>query len=244
MKPVTAVVKLFKMTPDPEGAIAAAAKLCYASDVKGILEQDKASAGKFVARLFELGHLSPIEHASFTFYVEGVSRAMTHQLVRHRIASYSQRSQRYVGHSDFDYVIPPLLQGKKVNIDGHEADAAEYFAETMKMLAERYRQLNKALGEKGEASNEDARYVLPNACETKIFVTMNARELIHFCEERLCIRAQWEIRGVAEQMLKILREVCPAVFNKVGPKCIRHGGCPEGKMTCGKYREMVEKYAR
>jgi thymidylate synthase (FAD) len=244
MKPVTAVVKLFKMTPDPEGTIASAAKLCYASDVSGILKQDKTSAGKFVEKLFELGHLSPIEHASFTFYVEGVSRAMTHQLVRHRLASYSQRSQRYVGHADFDYVIPPALVGKKVDIDGKEVEASEYFAETMKMLAERYRQLNHALGDKGEASNEDARYVLPNACETKIFVTMNARELIHFCEQRLCTRAQWEIRGVAGQMLEILRDVCPAVFNKVGPKCVRNQGCPEGKRTCGKYREMVEKYGR
>lgn len=243
MKAVTPVVKLHRMTEDPEGTIAAAAKLCYASDVEGILEQDKASAGKFVKRLFELGHLSPIEHASFTFYIEGVSRAMTHQLVRHRLASYSQRSQRYVGHAEFDYVVPPQLSGKKVDVDGKEGDAVAFFEETMRMLAERYGRLNRALGEKGESSNEDARYVLPNACETKIFVTMNARELAHFFEQRLCMRAQWEIRGVAEKMLALARKACPAVFNSVGPKCIGRGGCPEGKMTCGRHKEMVEKYS-
>ena len=113
----------------------------------------------------------------------------------------------------------------------------------MEILGERYRRLNRALGEAGESSNEDARYVLPNACETKIFVTMNARELIHFLEQRLCARSQWEIRSVAEMMLALARKACPSVFNYVGPKCIRHGGCPEGKMTCGRYKEMVEKYS-
>ncbi len=243
MKPVRPVVKLYRTTPDPEGTIAAAAKLCYAESVEGLLEQDRASAGKFVRKLFELGHHSPIEHASFTFYIEGVSRAMTHQLVRHRLASYSQRSQRYVGHGDFDYVIPPQLEGKAVKLEGKSTGAVEYFRETMEMLGERYRRLNRALGGAGESSNEDARYVLPNACETKIFVTMNARELIHFLEQRLCTRAQWEIRGVAEMMLALARKACPSVFNYVGPKCIRHGGCPEGKMTCGRYKEMVEKYS-
>lgn len=243
MKPVTPVVKLYRMTPDPEGTIAAAAKLCYAERVEGLPKQDKASAGRFVRRLFELGHLSPIEHASFTFYIEGVSRAMTHQLVRHRLASYSQRSQRYVGHGDFDYVVPPQMEGKTVEAGGKSSDAVEYFRETMEMLAERYRRLNQVLGETGESSNEDARYVLPNACETKIFVTMNARELVHFLEQRLCMRAQWEIRSVAGEMLVILRDVCPSAFNLVGPKCIRNRGCPEGKMTCGKYSEMVEKYS-
>jgi thymidylate synthase (FAD) len=167
---------------------------------------------------------------------------MTHQLVRHRLASYSQRSQRYVGHARFDYVVPPQLKGKTVKLEDGEVDAVAYFAETMETLAERYGKLNEALGEKGESSNEDARYVLPNACETKIFVTMNARALIHFFEERLCLRAQWEIRSVAERMLELVRKVCPAVFAGAGPKCIARGGCPEGKRTCGKYKEMREKY--
>ncbi len=238
-EPVEARVVLVRYTPDPEEVVAAAAKLCYASDTSSILQQEGEKAAGFVKRLRRMGHLSPVEHASFTFYIEGVSRAMTHQLVRHRIASYSQRSQRYVKHDGFDYVVPPRLEGRTV--DG--MDAVEYFKETMEMIAERYRKLNEALGDTGESSNEDARYVLPNACETKIFVTMNARELLHFFEERLCMRAQWEIRRVADMMLEEVKKVFPAVFAGSGPKCIRLGGCPEGKMTCGRYEEMVEKYA-
>ncbi len=244
MKEVKPRVVLFRMTPDPTGAVAAAAKLCYASDTSKVLKESGAENEKFVNRLFALGHLSPVEHAVFTFYVEGVSRAMTHQLVRHRLASYSQRSQRYVAHDSFDYVIPPSLKGRKIRVDGREIDAVEYFKQTMEVLAERYRQLNQALGASGEESNQDARYVLPNACETKIFVTMNARELLHFFGERLCLRAQWEIREVAEQMLILVRKEFPAVFSKAGPKCIPLGRCPEGKMTCGKYKEMVAKYTK
>ena len=139
--------------------------------------------------------MSPIEHVAFTFYLEGISRTMTHQLVRHRIASYSQRSQRYVKHNEFDYIMPPALSGKSTEIDGCEVKAEQYYHETMELIAERYKVLNQMLGDKGESSNEDARYILPNACETKIFMTMNARELIHFFEERTCQRAQWEIEG-------------------------------------------------
>ncbi len=243
MNKVKPKVVLVRSTPDPDALVASAAKLCYASDTSGILE-DGADSEKFVHKLFTLGHLSPIEHACFTFYIEGVSRAMTHQLVRHRLASYSQRSQRYVAHASFDYVVPPQLEGRKVVVDGEEIDAVDYFCETMVMLAQRYSRLNAALGESGEASNQDARYVLPNACETKIFVTMNARELLHFFAERLCMRAQWEIRAVAEMMFDLAKQKFPAAFRGAGPKCIKAGRCPEGKMTCGKYQEMVEKYGR
>ncbi|MFP4105127.1 MAG: FAD-dependent thymidylate synthase [Phycisphaerae bacterium] len=242
MHDVTAKVTLVQHTPEPAGVIAAAAKLCYASDTSGILQQEPGEAEQFVAMLKKLGHLSPIEHASFTFYVEGVSRAMTHQLVRHRLASYSQRSQRYVAHREFDYICPPELKGKTVPTEDGDVPAEEYFAETMEMIGRRYGNLVEALGNAGEKSNQDARYVLPNACETKIFITMNARELLHFFEERLCLRAQWEIRGVAEQMLKLARDVCPAVFDGAGPKCIREGKCPEGKKTCGKYPEVKARY--
>jgi thymidylate synthase (FAD) len=224
--------------------IASAASLCYASDVEHILEKKPEKSADLVRRLTAMGHMSPIEHASFTFYVEGVSRAMTHQLVRHRIASYSQRSQRYVPHDSFDYVIPPQIEGKTVEVDGKKVDAVEYFKETMEMISERYARLNDALGREGEKSNEDARYLLPNACETKIFVTMNARELLHFFDERLCQRAQWEIRQVAEMMMAIMKEECPAVFHQAGPKCIRLGGCPEGKNSCGRYQEMKKRYER
>jgi len=243
MEPVTAKVTLVRHTQDAHQLLAAAAKLCYAADTEGLLAQDEPAARRFVRMLRDVGHLSPIEHATFTFLIEGVSRAMTHQLVRHRLASYSQRSQRYVGHGDFDYVIPPQLEGKTIEADGEAVDAVEYFRRTMALIAERYRRLNEALGATGEASNQDARYVLPNACETKIFVTMNARELLHFFAERLCLRAQWEIRGVAEQMLDQVREHLPGVFNGVGPKCIDLGRCPEGERTCGRYREVVARYA-
>jgi len=140
-------------------------------------------------------------------------------------------------------VIPPQFKGKKVKENGAEIDAEKYFRETMEYLARRYAKLNEALGGNGESSNEDARYVLPNACETKILVTMNARALLHFFEERLCLRAQWEIRGVADQMLMLVREVCPSVFEGAGPKCLRFGKCPEGKMTCGKFEKIKKRYA-
>ncbi len=243
MKAVEPTVTLVRMSPDADELIASAAKLCYASDTSEILRQDPQRAGDFVRMLKKIGHLSPIEHAVFTFYIEGVSRAMTHQLVRHRIASFSQRSQRYVGHADFDYVVPPRLQGRRVRVGDKEIDAVEYFRQTMELIADRYRTLNEALGDEGESSHEDARYVLPNACETKIFVTMNARELLHFFEERLCQRAQWEIRTVAEKMLSLIRGSCPAIFETAGPKCVRLGGCPEGKMTCGRFAEVRARYA-
>jgi thymidylate synthase (FAD) len=184
-----------------------------------------------------------VEHVAFTFLIEGVSRSMTHQLVRHRIASYSQRSQRYVKHEEFDYVVPPQLQGKTVRTPDGDVPADRYYHQTMAWIAERYRLLSEALGDAGEPTNEDARYVLPNACETKIIVTMNARSLLHFLEERLCRRAQWEIRQVAEQMLDLVRDVCPALFAHAGPKCVAAGRCPEGGMTCGQYAQMRQKYA-
>lgn len=244
MKPVEPCVTLVRYTPEPTEVVASAAKLCYASDTEHILEQDPARSEKFVAALRRMGHMSPIEHASFTFYVEGVSRACTHQLVRHRLASYSQRSQRYVAEDGFDYVVPPRLEGRTVKTGDGEVDATAYYRETMELISKRYAALNDALGRTGESSNEDARYVLPNACETKIFVTMNARELLHFFEHRLCCRAQWEIRGVADQMLCAAREVMPSVFAGAGPPCVTKNRCPEGKMSCGRQEEMREKYGK
>lgn len=242
MKSVHAKVTLVTSSPRAEELIASAAKLCYASKTGAILRQDRKKAAQFVTLLRRLGHHSPLEHAAFTFYLEGISRTTSHQLVRHRLASYSQRSQRYVSHRGFDYVVPPALQGKKVTRDGKKTDAVKYFRDTMAFLARRYANLVKALGNTGESSNEDARYVLPNACQTKIFVTMNARVLIHFFEERLCQRAQWEIRRVAELMLKAVKKECPSLFAGIGPKCVSLGRCPEGKMSCGKYREQKKRY--
>ncbi|MFC1635206.1 FAD-dependent thymidylate synthase [Planctomycetota bacterium] len=242
MGTVQAKVVLVKATDQAEELISSAGKLCYARDSRRIFRADSKDPGEFVQKLMQMGHESPIEHVVFTFYIEGVSRAMTHQLVRHRLASYSQRSQRYVDHDCFDYVVPPRLKGKTVEIEGEQIDAVAYFEQTMDLIAERYARLKDALGLKGEKSNEDARYVLPNACETKILMTMNARELLHFFEERLCVRAQWEIRGVAEEMLRLVKEVCPSVFAKSGPKCVRLGGCPEGTGSCGNYDGVRRKY--
>lgn len=239
---VKAKVTLVQHTPNPQQVIASAGKLCYASDTTDILDDNQAESDRFISMITRLGHLSVLEHVSFTFYIEGVSRAMTHQLVRHRLASYSQRSQRYVSHHSFDYIVPPQLAGKTISIDGKNTCAVEYYRQAMDTISEMYNNLSQALGDKGEKSNEDARYVLPNACETKIIMTMNVRELLHFLQERLCYRAQWEIRSVAEQMLVILREILPAVFNLAGPKCVTAGKCPEGKLSCGKFNEVTAKY--
>ncbi len=239
---VDARVRLVQHTEHPDEVIATAARVCYAGDTERLFERRPGEARELVARLCAMGHHSPLEHASFTFYLEGVSRALTHQLVRHRVASYSQRSQRYISHDRFDYVVPPRLEGRTVRAGEDEVDAVEYFEETMALIAERYAALNDALGRSGERSNEDARYVLPNACETKIVVTMNARELLHFFGERLCQRAQWEIRRVADQMLERVRAVAPAAFQLAGPKCVQQGRCPEGERSCGREAEMRARY--
>jgi thymidylate synthase (FAD) len=242
MGAVNTKVVLIRASNEAEELIASAGRLCYAQDSDQVFRSNSKDPGQFVEKLMRMGHESPIEHVVFTFYIEGVSRAMTHQLVRHRLASYSQRSQRYVDHDCFDYVVPPRLQGKTVEVEGEQVDAVTYFKQTMDLINERYARLRDALGREGEKSNEDARYVLPNACETKILMTMNARELLHFFEERLCARAQWEIRNAAEQMLKLVKDVCPSVFAKAGPKCIRLGGCPEGSGSCGHYDGIRRKY--
>ncbi len=236
-------VELVSRTPDAEALVASAARLCYAANDRKLFGRGSKRSDEMVRLLRKLDHMSPIEHAVFSFYISGVSRAMTHQLVRHRLASYSQRSQRYVAHGGFDYIIPPKLRGKRVKVAGAAMDAVKYFEETMALLAERYRRLNEALGNSGEESNEDARYILPNACETKIVMTMNARQLMHFFEERLCNRAQWEIRLVADKMLSLVKKSSPALFAGCGPKCLRNGRCPEGRMSCGKYKQMVRKYS-
>jgi len=242
MRAVKTNVTLIAQTPDAEELVAAAARLCYAADTADLFGKSK-NCATTIRRLRKLGHLSPLEHACFSFYIEGVSRAMTHQLVRHRLASYSQRSQRYIVHDGFDYVVPPQLSGKRMVIDGKNREAGEYFEETMAILAERYARLNEALGDSGEQSNEDARYILPNACETRITVTMNARELMHFFEERLCHRSQWEIRAVADRMLTLAKKSCPVLFAGCGPKCVRQGRCPEGAMCCGRFNEVRDRYA-
>ena len=180
-------------------------------------------------KLVELGHFSPFEHVSFTFGIEGVSRALTHQLVRHRVASYSQQSQRYVDASDFSYITPPEIKKDK--------DAYEKFKKIMNGLNESYAELLKI------APKEDARYILPNAAETRIIVTMNARELLYFFRMRCCNRAQWEIREMAIEMLKLAKKAAPLIFEDAGPACVK-GSCSEGKMTCGKATEVREFFKK
>lgn len=196
-------VKLLRHTPEPEKAVATAARLCYYKSSIPELnnEMTPEKCQTLITKLLEMGHESPFEHASFTFGIEGVSRALTHQLVRHRIASYTQQSQRYVDGSDFNYIVPPKI---KENDDLHQL-----FIETMKQLGEKYDEL------KTIAPKEDARFILPNAAETKIIVTMNARSLFNFFKLRSEEHAQWEIRALAKEMLRLCKDAAPAIFNGV-----------------------------
>ncbi|MGL5244633.1 MAG: FAD-dependent thymidylate synthase [Sarcina sp.] len=241
-------VKLIQYTPEPEKTIAAAAKLCYSSvGVDDIMEKlTEENTEKFLNMLMSYGHASPIEHVSFTFAVEGVSRSLTHQLVRHRLASYSQQSQRYVKLDQFEYITPPEIENdkeaKKLFIKSME-ECQKTYEEIVKILKDKYIKNGMKSKVAEKKSIEDARYVFPNACETKIVFTMNARSLINFFHHRCCDRAQWEIRELAKQMVKQVREVAPILFKKAGPSCVS-GPCPEGTMTCGKIKEMREFYIK
>ena len=231
-------VLLLRHTPDPENVVAMAAKLCYsASDVEGL--KDKIAAKDqtaFVEKLVSIGHMSPVEHVSFTFGIEGVSRACTHQLVRHRVASYSQQSQRYVKETEFDYVIPKAVRKDPALVKSFE----KYMRQAQKAYDEMMDGMAK-MGITGEKAQQDARFLLPNAAETKIVVTMNARELLHFFRVRCCHRAQWEIRAMATEMLRLVKGVAPVIFKDAGPGCVK-GKCPEGKMSCGKQVAMRKKF--
>lgn len=247
-------VKLIAYTPEPEKIVAAAAKLCYSSaSAEDIMENlNEENTRKFIDKLMNLGHESPIEHVSFTFAAEGVSRTLTHQLVRHRIASYSQQSQRYVKLEQFDYIVPPSIEAipeaKKIFIEQMERDQKAYDELSVMLKKEHARRLvengmeeGKALKAAEKMAIEDARYVFPNACETKIVFTMNARSLFNFFNHRCCNRAQWEIRQMAEEMLKQVIKVAPTLFKNAGPSCV-HSNCSEGNMSCGKMQEVREKY--
>ena len=174
------------------------------------------------------GHTSTLEHASYTFAVDGVSRALTHQLVRHRIASFNQQSQRYVKFTD------GLATVKPESVAANEETNA-VFDEAIAAAIEAYEKLLAA-----GVPAEDARYLLPNAAETKIVITMNVRELLHFFSLRCCNRAQWEIREMAHRMLELAKPTAPFVFMDAGAPCIR-GNCPEGKMTCGNPYPRVKR---
>ena len=247
-------VILLAYTPEPERTVAAAAKLCYSSSginqLNDSLTDEKAAS--FVEMLSEIGHESPIEHASFTFGIEGVSRSLLAQITRHRMASFSVKSQRYVREGSFEYVTPPEIAA--------EPEAKKIYDEIMAEDQERYDRLAAILKEKHiktfisegkdektaarlaeKKAIEDARFVLPNACETQMVMTMNARSLMNFFKVRCCRRAQWEIQDVANQMLALVSAVAPNIFKNAGPSCLR-GGCSEGKMSCGRPDEVRSFY--
>lgn len=248
-------VSLITYTPEPEKLIAGAAKLCYSAskidDLMSNLKEDNIE--KFIAMLAIMGHESPFEHINFTFGIEGVSRSLTHQLVRHRIgSSYSQKSQRYVNEGGFEYVVPPHIadipDAKEMYIKAMEDAQLTYDNLTNILFKKHYESyLSKGKTEKSAKSAaqkqaiEDARYVLPNSCETKIVVTMNARALFNFFKKRCCNRAQWEIRELSIEMLKLVLEVAPNVFKIAGPGCLT-GKCPEGNMSCGESVMVRNKF--
>jgi len=221
-------VEILKYTPEPEKLVALAARLCYSkSNIEELLYgvTTKPDIERFIQKLKQMRHLSPFEHISFTFGIEGISRVTSHQLVRHRIASYSQQSQRYVTYEDMEYVTPPSISS---------AGLEDKFVQIMEFLHNKYQEFISS-----GIPVEDARYILPNAYTTKIIVTMNARELMHFFRLRCCNRAQWEIRKMAMEMLKCVKDIAPVVFADAGPGCIE-GECPEGELSCGKPWKKIE----
>lgn len=242
MAQVKPSVKLLEYTPNPERTIALAAKLCYSDATIANLQEglDDSNVEKFIQRLRSFGHASPFEHANFTFGIEGVSRSLLAQITRHRIASFSVKSQRYVdankSGSTFNYIIPE-------SIEALGEEYVEKYKAQMDTMHKWYTEWQALLGGVCEKSNEDARFVLPNAAETKMIVTMNARELFNFFKLRCCNRAQWEIRNVAWQMLELVLQVAPSIFQNCGPSCLS-GKCSEGKMACGRIYEIKDRYKR
>ena len=239
-------VKLLTYTQNPEKIVAAAAKLCYAkSDIATLMDgltDEKVCL--FLNKLSDLGHQSPTEHASFTFGIEGVSRSFLAQISRHRLASLSVQSQRYVDMTNAGFVMPEEFaddEPASKTFEDAVGYAFESYEELRKYLTVRYIQSGMDAKSAEKKAQEDARYVLPEACCTKMIITMNARELNHFFNMRCCNRAQWEIRECAEQMLRLVYPIAPHLFKNAGPSCAC-GACPEGAMSCGKAAEMRQKY--
>ena len=227
MKEVQPSVSIISHTEKPLETIYKAARQCYSAG--SVADTDPASREKMadlIRRCILSGHTSVLEHVSFTFAISGVSRVLSHQLVRHRMASYSQQSQRYVKFDDIEYVCPPSLRKSKFVKRVH-------FLEIIERAAHEYQLLIKC-----GVPAEDARFVLPQATATNIVMTMNCRELLHFLEERCCSKAQWEIHDLAWEMRDILDGMLPEVFEAAGPKCWRIGYCPEGK-GCGAYPQKT-----
>jgi thymidylate synthase (FAD) len=222
-------VELLGYTSDPEQNVVAAIRQCYSAVGAEELKKktSKEVKDRLINQVVESGHTSTVEHAVFTFAIKGISRACSHQLVRHRIASFSQQSQRYVdlGKNDLGYIVPPEIKKDKKLL--------EKYKRVMDLIEKEYRDLVKS-----GVKPEDARFILPNACQTKIVVTMNARSLLNFFRERCCFRAQWEIRGLANKMLVEVRKVAPKIFENAGASCISTGICWEGNLSCGLWKNI------
>ncbi len=274
-------VVVLSHTPEFEQNIVRGARLCYSSsDIESLRDEvTPESAEKFLNMILEIGHGSILEHSSITFGIEGVSRSLTHQLVRHRIgSSYSQKSQRYVSEGQFEYVIPkPIANDEKLKLSfiemmGRIQKDYDYIVEELLYSEikdivikdyDKYKDIIEAIENKEEPSKirsmfklndkraygkiekiaiENARYVLPNACETKIQVTMNVRALFNFFRERLCDRAQEEIRDMAYGMWLECMKIAPTIFKYAVPSCV-NGKCKEGNMSCGKMAFYKQKYS-
>ena len=230
---MTMQVKLVRYTPEPERTVAMSARLCYSPIGAAQLEEriSDEQAAKLVRKLVSMGHFSTLERVTFTFAIEGVSRVLTHQLVRHRIASYSQQSQRYVKEHDFETIVPPSI--------AKNPEAKAKFDALMTQIQDLYNEFTAA-----GVLAEDARYILPNAAETKIVCTFNARSLLNFFSLRCCTRAQWEIRALANEMLRQVKEVAPVIFENAGPTCVSEGVCHEGEMSCGRLQAILAQRAK
>ena len=227
------MVKLVRHTPEPERTVAMSARLCYSPIGAAQLEEkiSDEQAANLVRKLVSMGHLSTLEHVTFTFAIEGVSRVLTHQLVRHRIASYSQQSQRYVKEHDFETIVPASIASKP--------EAKAKFDKLMTEIQAMYDEFIAL-----DIPAEDARYILPNATETKIVCTFNARSLLNFFSLRCCTRAQWEIRALANEMLRQCQAVAPVIFENAGPTCVSEGVCHEGTLSCGRLQAILAAKAK
>ena len=222
-------VNLVSFTKDPEITCAKCASVSWRR--KSMKDVSLEEAREIIRRVLGYGHESVIEHACFTFFVEDISRSLTHQLVRHRIASYTQQSMRYVDLTKSEaYFIKPETIAKQEELSG-------LFDEVMTRCKTVYDTLRR----KG-VPPEDARFVLPIAMQAKIAVTMNARELRYFFMMRCCLRAQWEIRELANRMLKICKTTAPSLFENTGPSCVKFGYCPEAELACGKLNQVLKRY--
>lgn len=215
-------VELIRYTHQPVSAIEEAASVCYDSNP---------TDGRIMNHCYKSGHHSVLEFADFTFNIKGVSRALTHQLVRHRLNSYAQRSQRYCKETGFEFVTPPSISFSE--------ETSKIYLDAMKYITDTYSKLLEL-----NIPAEDARMILPNACCSEIYVKMNLRNLIHFCNERLCFCAQWEIRNLAKLMVKEVLKVAPELKKFLVPKCEIYSPycfCTETKKrSCGKHPVLTD----